>query len=228
MVLAWLLGLVVLSGRLAGACSTRGRLRRAGTQALGREAWQQRLARAGRPRRAAPPGGAARVGAGSGAAGAGPLAAGYSAAAGRGGGPRPQPARSPAGPRAGPRGAPRLPAKPGPAAVAEVLFFYHPAVWFMAGRLRAERENCCDDQAAALCGGDRRRWPAPWPPSPSLLPQLSWLRRAWRWRPPGGRGQLLARVRRLVLEPPPGPLACASACWPARSHCWACWAWARG
>ena len=42
-------------------------------------------------------------------------------------------------------------------AVAEVLFFYHPAVWFMAHCLRAERENCCDDQAAALCGGDRLR-----------------------------------------------------------------------
>lgn len=34
----------------------------------------------------------------------------------------------------------------------EVLLFYHPAVWWLSGRIRAERELCCDDVAAALCG----------------------------------------------------------------------------
>ncbi len=27
----------------------------------------------------------------------------------------------------------------------ETLFFYHPAVWYVSARIRAERENCCDD-----------------------------------------------------------------------------------
>ena len=36
--------------------------------------------------------------------------------------------------------------------VAETLLFYHPAVWWLNRRIRAERENCCDDIAIALCG----------------------------------------------------------------------------
>ncbi|RSK51468.1 M56 family metallopeptidase [Hymenobacter rigui] len=38
--------------------------------------------------------------------------------------------------------------------VAETLFFYHPAVWFITACLRTERENCCDDAAIALVGGN--------------------------------------------------------------------------
>src|SRR6266852_30689 len=34
----------------------------------------------------------------------------------------------------------------------ETLLFYHPAVWWMNKRIRAEREHCCDDMAVALCG----------------------------------------------------------------------------
>jgi bla regulator protein blaR1 len=36
---------------------------------------------------------------------------------------------------------------------AEALLFYHPAVWWVNARIRAERENCCDDVAVAACGG---------------------------------------------------------------------------
>jgi beta-lactamase regulating signal transducer with metallopeptidase domain len=36
--------------------------------------------------------------------------------------------------------------------VAETLLFYHPAVWWVSQRIRAERENCCDDEAIAICG----------------------------------------------------------------------------
>ncbi|SDX91592.1 M56 family metallopeptidase [Hymenobacter psychrophilus] len=39
-------------------------------------------------------------------------------------------------------------------AVAETVLFYHPGVWFMAACLRTERENCCDDVATALVGGN--------------------------------------------------------------------------
>jgi beta-lactamase regulating signal transducer with metallopeptidase domain len=34
----------------------------------------------------------------------------------------------------------------------ETLLFYHPAVWWVSQRVRAERENCCDDEAIAVCG----------------------------------------------------------------------------
>lgn len=36
---------------------------------------------------------------------------------------------------------------------AETLLFYHPAMWWVSGRVRAERENCCDDTAVEVCGG---------------------------------------------------------------------------
>ena len=35
--------------------------------------------------------------------------------------------------------------------LAETLFFFHPAMWWISGKIRVERENCCDDIAAANC-----------------------------------------------------------------------------
>jgi beta-lactamase regulating signal transducer with metallopeptidase domain len=35
---------------------------------------------------------------------------------------------------------------------AETLLFYHPAVWWVSQRIRAERENCCDDEAILVSG----------------------------------------------------------------------------
>jgi beta-lactamase regulating signal transducer with metallopeptidase domain/uncharacterized protein YnzC (UPF0291/DUF896 family) len=35
---------------------------------------------------------------------------------------------------------------------AETLLFYHPAVWWLSKRIRAERENCCDDVAISVGG----------------------------------------------------------------------------
>ncbi len=34
----------------------------------------------------------------------------------------------------------------------ETLLFYHPAVWWVSQGARAERENCCDDEAISICG----------------------------------------------------------------------------
>ncbi len=34
----------------------------------------------------------------------------------------------------------------------EVIFYYHPAVWWISAVARAERENCCDDLAVQVCG----------------------------------------------------------------------------
>jgi len=36
--------------------------------------------------------------------------------------------------------------------VAEALLFYHPAVWWVSGHIRAERETCCDDVAVSVSG----------------------------------------------------------------------------
>jgi bla regulator protein blaR1 len=33
----------------------------------------------------------------------------------------------------------------------ETLFFFHPAVWWLGGRLRQQRELCCDDAAVRAC-----------------------------------------------------------------------------
>ncbi len=34
----------------------------------------------------------------------------------------------------------------------ETLLFYHPAVWWLNKRIRAQREHCCDDVAVLVCG----------------------------------------------------------------------------
>src|SRR5204863_1628482 len=36
--------------------------------------------------------------------------------------------------------------------IVETLLFYHPAVWWLSNRIREEREHCCDDVAIAVCG----------------------------------------------------------------------------
>ena len=36
--------------------------------------------------------------------------------------------------------------------ITEALLFYHPAVWWVSGHIRAERELCCDDIAVSLSG----------------------------------------------------------------------------
>ncbi len=36
--------------------------------------------------------------------------------------------------------------------IVEILGFYHPAVWWVSHKIRAERENCCDDLAVSISG----------------------------------------------------------------------------
>ncbi|WBO83197.1 M56 family metallopeptidase [Hymenobacter yonginensis] len=83
--------------------------------------------------------------------------------------------------------------------VAEILFFYHPAVWFLSNCLRTERENCCDDMATELCGDSLVLAQAlaslatlqHAPTRPALTPRLA-------MAAAGQPGSLLGRVRRLV------------------------------
>jgi len=35
--------------------------------------------------------------------------------------------------------------------IIESIFFYHPAVWWISGTIRKEREHCCDDLAVSVC-----------------------------------------------------------------------------
>lgn len=78
----------------------------------------------------------------------------------------------------------------------ETLLFYHPAVWWVSARMRAERENCCDDIAVAVCGD-----PVQYARTLSLLEDL-------RSVPvhaalAAGGGSLVLRVRRLLGSPQP-------------------------
>lgn len=76
----------------------------------------------------------------------------------------------------------------------ETLLFYHPAVWWVSRRVRDERENCCDDLVVELCG-DRRLYAAALVemerlrPPPPAAPRLALA---------ASGGSLLSRVRRLV------------------------------
>jgi len=40
--------------------------------------------------------------------------------------------------------------------VVEVLYFFHPALWWLSARVREEREHCCDDLAVEAVGGNGR------------------------------------------------------------------------
>jgi len=77
----------------------------------------------------------------------------------------------------------------------EVLLFYHPAVWWLSSRIRAERELCCDDVAAALCGDplllaraltDLEALREPLQPSPTRLAMAA------------NGGSLMHRIRHLL------------------------------
>ena len=37
--------------------------------------------------------------------------------------------------------------------IVEAALFYHPAIWWVSNEMRNEREHCCDDIAASMCGG---------------------------------------------------------------------------
>ncbi len=79
-------------------------------------------------------------------------------------------------------------------AVVETLLFYHPAVWWLSRRIRAERENCCDDLAVSLCGDPFTYAQA--------LADLEGLRGPTRrFVMAANGGSLVQRVRRLLGAP---------------------------
>jgi TonB family protein len=91
--------------------------------------------------------------------------------------------------------------------LAEALLFYHPAVWWLSGRIRQEREHCCDDAAVRACGDSILYASAlvrleEFRTQPLLIPDLA---------PAASGGRLMFRIHR-ILRPrishgPASPLA---------------------
>jgi uncharacterized protein (TIGR03435 family) len=88
-------------------------------------------------------------------------------------------------------------------AVAETLLFYHPAVWWLSSRIRAEREHCCDDVAVAVCGD-----PVDYADALTTLASWACLRTVDAAARPAASlavaatgGSLLLRIRRLLKLP---------------------------
>ena len=82
----------------------------------------------------------------------------------------------------------------------ETLLFYHPAVWWVSGRIRVEREHCCDDLAVTLCG-DPVAYVNALADLESLRSTAAPFRRADRIAMAATGGSLLHRVRRLLGAP---------------------------
>ncbi|GAB4035341.1 M56 family metallopeptidase [Spirosoma gilvum] len=85
--------------------------------------------------------------------------------------------------------------------VVEVLYFFHPALWWLSARVREEREHCCDDLAVQACGGDGRILA-------QALAHIEELRLTQQIQAPSlamafasKRQQLLHRVRRVLGVP---------------------------
>lgn len=77
--------------------------------------------------------------------------------------------------------------------IAETLFFYHPAVWWISKQIRIEREYCCDDLALKLSDSSTTDYAA-------TLAQLESLRQQPQFIMAANNGSLLNRISRL-LEP---------------------------
>jgi uncharacterized protein (TIGR03435 family) len=76
----------------------------------------------------------------------------------------------------------------------EAIFFYHPAVWWVSGHMRAERELCCDDIAVSITGD-----------AAAYVHALAEFDSA-RWTQPtvmaANSGSLSARIARLLGQSP--------------------------
>ena len=83
-------------------------------------------------------------------------------------------------------------------AVCETLLFYHPAAWWVSGRVRIEREHGCDDLVVSVCGDAYTYAEA--------LARLEHVRQGTpRLALAASGGSLLDRIRRLLEEPAEAP-----------------------
>jgi len=80
--------------------------------------------------------------------------------------------------------------------VVEILFFYHPAAWWINGVIRAERENCCDDIAIEQTGDSVNYAKA----LANIQEQLL-LKENLAMAITGHKNRLLKRINRLLNQP---------------------------
>jgi len=81
-------------------------------------------------------------------------------------------------------------------ALVEILFFFNPAIWWISDYVRVERENCCDDEAVALCGN-----PLSYARALANLQSISVNAPSLAMAFAGKDGSLLGRIKRLVQQP---------------------------
>ncbi|HLY17063.1 MAG TPA: GWxTD domain-containing protein [Bryobacteraceae bacterium] len=84
--------------------------------------------------------------------------------------------------------------------VVESFLFYHPAIWWISGVVRAEREKCCDDLVVAA-SGDAREYAA----ALAALEQTRWAANEAVLAATGG--SLVKRIHRLLYPPKASALA---------------------
>ena len=84
--------------------------------------------------------------------------------------------------------------------VVESFLFYHPAIWWMSGVVRAERENCCDDLVVAASGNAHA-----YATALTALEQTRWAVTDAALAATGGN--LMKRIHRLLYQPKGSALA---------------------
>jgi len=84
--------------------------------------------------------------------------------------------------------------------VVESFLFYHPAAWWMAGVIRAEREKCCDDLVVAASGNAHD-----YAAALTALEQARWTTNEAILAATGGN--LMKRIHRLLYRPKTSALA---------------------
>ncbi len=78
----------------------------------------------------------------------------------------------------------------------EVFFYYHPAVWWISGNIRLERENCCDDIAIRVSGNS-----LDYAKALVRLQELKAYTPGFAMPFSGQRNQLLNRIKRILNQP---------------------------
>src|SRR5262249_15981933 len=78
--------------------------------------------------------------------------------------------------------------------VAETLMFFHPAVWWISGLIRREREHSCDDVVVQVCGN-------PVEYAAALTELEAWRSQRTRFALGATYGSLIGRVRRILKVP---------------------------
>ena len=78
----------------------------------------------------------------------------------------------------------------------EALFYFNPAVWWIAANIRSERENCCDDIAIELCGDS-----LVYAKALMRLEELELAVPSYAMTMSSSNGELLQRIKRILQQP---------------------------